>query len=92
MNLLQNFSLIGSKIKEKSQELLKSAEQTYSKTKVGITETLTTQQILYRQNHPSQIDDFLTQVAPRLFTMPFPEPGVLPKYAKLLNGSFGGIG
>jgi hypothetical protein len=38
--------------------------------------------------HPSTESDFLVEIIPRLFHMPFPDDGVAEKYAKILNMAY----
>ena len=51
-------------------------------------ENLQAQHALYKQHRPSSTADFLQEIAERVYTMPFPEKGVLPRYSKILGEAF----
>lgn len=42
----------------------------------------------YNQNHPSTCSDFLAEITPRIYHMPFPDEDLAPRYSKLLNKEY----
>ena len=69
--------------------MLDSTKEKLDKTKEILQENIQTQHALYKLQRPSSTADFLQEVTERVYTMPFPEKGVLPRYAKILGEAFG---
>jgi hypothetical protein len=75
----------GKKVKETTTVVVSGVKEGISSSKDSITRTFADKKAEYLQSHPSECSDFLVELEPRVFYMPFPQESVIDKYAGLLN-------
>jgi hypothetical protein len=79
----------GKKVKETTGVVVSGVKEGISSSKDSITKTFVDKKTEYLQNHPSECADFLLELEPRVYYMPFPSEGLIDRYAALLNKEHG---
>ena len=82
------FESAGKAIKETTNSALEETKVGFKKSTEAISTMYAETKLTFKQNHPSICADFLVEIIPGLYQMPFPDEDLAPRYSKLLNKEY----